>query len=213
MRFLRPVTVAAVAALALAGCADSNPEAIDLSGITEERAEDPVIPTGPGGMVSLTAGDLYFEDLDGVAVDGEVVFTVENVGGFHNLVIDQAAGGKSKIEFPAGETTTDSLLLYGAPGGTTYTYYCDIPGHRAAGMEGQLSVFLTEEEALEEGGADAEQEGGEGMTDQGEGDQTDEADEPVSEPSEVEGETSGDVEEEREAGDPSDAESVADAEG
>lgn len=156
MRRLRSVTTAAAcAALVLTGCAASSPEANEAAGITAARASDPVIPVGPGGEVSLEAGDLYFADLEGIALDGEVVFTVDNVGGIHNLVIDQAAGDQQEIDLPPQEVTTGSLLLYGAAGGQQYVYYCDIPGHRAAGMEGVITVFLDEETAREQGGADA----------------------------------------------------------
>ena len=158
MRPLRlPATALATASvsLVLAACAPSSPEAIDAAGITEERAEDPVEPIGPGGEVSMEAGDLYFDDLEGIALDGEVVFTIDNVGGVHNLVIDQAAGDKQKIDLPPEQVTTDSLLLYGAAAGAQYVFYCDIPGHRAAGMEGVLTVFLDEETAIAEGGAAA----------------------------------------------------------
>ena len=45
------------------------------------------------------------------------------------------------------------------PGGT-YTYYCDVPGHRAAGMHGQL-VVTEDPNAQPIGGAGGE-DGGEG---------------------------------------------------
>lgn len=143
----RPVSAAAAAVLAaaLAGCAANQPEAIEAQGITQARAEDPVVPTGPGGEVSMEAGDLYFADQEGTAVDGEVTFVIDNVGGPHNIVIDQAAGDQQKIDLPPGQETTGTLLLYGAPGdGVEYRYYCDIPGHRSAGMEGTITVYLEE---------------------------------------------------------------------
>lgn len=159
MRRLRSVTMTAVcAAVVLSGCAASAPEANEADGITAERASDPVRPVGPGGEVSLESGDLYFADLEGIALDGEVVFVIDNVGGLHNLVIDQAAGDVQKIDLPAQQETTGSLLLYGAADGAQYVYYCDIPGHREAGMEGIITVFLDEETAQEMGGADAAEE-------------------------------------------------------
>lgn len=145
MRRRAAIVAASSLSVLLVGCAPSNQAAIEAQGITQARAEDPVEPTGPGGAVSMEAGDLYFEDQEGTAVDGEVTFTIDNVGGLHNIVIDQAAGDQQKIDLPAGEETTGSLLLYGAPGdGAEYTYYCDIPGHRTAGMEGTITVFLEE---------------------------------------------------------------------
>jgi hypothetical protein len=155
-RLRRPATVVALASvLVLAGCSASNQDAVEAAGITESRAEDPVIPVGPGGEVTLTAGDLFFRDLEGIALDGEVVFNVDNIGGEHNVHIDQAAGDQQQIDLPPGQLTTGSLLLYGAAAGQQYIYYCTIPGHREAGMEGIITVFLDEETARENGGAAA----------------------------------------------------------
>lgn len=144
------MTAVAVAAL-LAGCAPSSPEAIEAMGITEERASDPVIPTGPGGEFSVVAFDLGFRDLEGIAVDGPNVVTIENVGDAeHNIRIDDAAGDNLKVSAMGGETNTGELQLFGRPGdGQEYVYYCDIPGHRPAGMEGTLVVYSTPEEAEE----------------------------------------------------------------
>ncbi len=149
MRRIRPAFTASMVltALALTGCSPANKPAIELSGITDDRANDPVKPIGPGGQITLTAFDLGFRDQAGTAIDGPNTFVVDNVGGGHNIVIDQAAGA-SLIDLPAGQTTEGVLELYGAPGdGAEYIYYCSIPGHRAAGMEGLLRVFLTSEDA------------------------------------------------------------------
>lgn len=151
MRRATALLTAAAAAAVLAGCAPNSPEAIDAQGITEERAEDPVIPTGPGGEFSVVAGDLFFEDLEGFAVDGPNVVTIENIGDAeHNIRIDSAAGDNVKVTALGGETNTGELLLFGQPGGMEYVYYCDIPGHRPAGMEGTLTVYADAEEAKEE---------------------------------------------------------------
>lgn len=143
------LTAASVAAV-LAGCAPSSPEAIEAAGISEERAQDPVVPTGPGGAISIDAGDLFFENLQGEPVDGAVEVTLDNIGDAeHNFRIDNAAGDNVKVSALGGETNTGDLLLFGQPGGFEYVYYCDIPGHREAGMEGTLIVYATQAEAEE----------------------------------------------------------------
>jgi plastocyanin len=150
MRRRTAVLAAALTAGLLAGCAPSNPEAIEAQPITDERRNDPVVPTGPGGEISIEAGDLFFENLTGEAIDGEVVVNLDNIGdALHNFRIDQAAGDNVKVEAAGGEQVTGTLQLFGAPGGQTYTYYCDIPGHRSAGMEGEIIVYATEEGAAE----------------------------------------------------------------
>ncbi len=138
-----PVVVAiAAAAVLLAACSPSSPDAIAADGITDERASDPVIPNGPGGAISIEAGDLFFQDLEGAAIDGAVSVTIVNIGqAEHNFRIDESAGGTLKVSAFGGDTTVGDLLLFGQPGGTQYTYYCDIPGHREAGMEGTLMVY------------------------------------------------------------------------
>ncbi len=151
MRHTTAVLTAAALAATLAGCSPSSPEAIDAMAITEERAEDPVVPTGPGGELSVEAGDLFFQNLEGTPVDGPIQVTIKNIGDAeHNIRIDNAAGENVKVSAAGGEENTGELLLFGQPGGLEYTYYCDIPGHRSAGMEGTLFVYATAEEAAEE---------------------------------------------------------------
>lgn len=150
MRRRSAVMTAVAAAAILAGCSPSSPEAIEAAGITDDRASDPVIPTGPGGEISIEAGDLFFQNLEGTPVDGAVAVTLDNLGDAeHNFRIDNAAGEDVKVTALAGETNTGELLLFGQPDGLEYIYYCDIPGHRSAGMEGTLLVYSTPEEAQE----------------------------------------------------------------
>jgi plastocyanin len=53
----------------------------------------------------------------------------------HNLVIQGLGIGTRTIG--GGQTDT---IEFTAPSSGTYTFYCSVPGHRAAGMEGRLEV-------------------------------------------------------------------------
>jgi len=53
----------------------------------------------------------------------------------HNLVVEGLNIGTKTIS--PGQTET---IEFTAPSSGTYTFFCSIPGHRAAGMEGSLKV-------------------------------------------------------------------------
>lgn len=136
-------------ALALTGCQSVPDGAIEAQALTDETREDPVRPVGPGGSLEVEGFEWDF-NVEGAAIDGPVEVLFENTGEtIHNFRIDDAAGDTKKVEADAGESAEGVLELFG-PG--EYTYYCDIPGHRANGMEGTLIVYATPEEAEEAGG-------------------------------------------------------------
>jgi plastocyanin len=90
---------------------------------------------GGDGVVSIEAGDLYFDPEQASASAGTVEFELVNVGAVeHDLVIEEA-GDTEVVYAAAGETATGSIELEAG----TYTYYCSIPGHRTT-MEGTLEV-------------------------------------------------------------------------
>lgn len=153
MRRRRTASLAATAllAVALSACSASNQDAVDAAAFTEETANDPVEPIGPGSEMTVESFEWGFDIVSGYAVDGGVQITLVNVGDAeHNIRIDAAAGETNLVQAAGGAEATDTLLLFGAPGGQVYTYYCDIPGHRGQGMEGELIVYSTVEEAEEE---------------------------------------------------------------
>lgn len=99
----------------------------------------------PAGGVEITAGDLYFAsdgarsteaDLTYTATAGEIELLLVNEGAaVHNVVVEEA-GDTLVVEAAGGNSDTGSIQL--EPG--SYTLYCDIVGHREAGMEAILEV-------------------------------------------------------------------------
>lgn len=134
-------------ALLLTACETVPQRAIEASGEAcppGSDCYDPIRPVGPGGELEVEAFEWGFDIEEGIARDGAVTVTVENTGGtLHDFTIDEAVGDTQTIAVPAGETAIGELELFG---GQTYTYYCSVPGHRAQGMEGELTVLLPDEE-------------------------------------------------------------------
>src|SRR6202035_3595176 len=84
----------------------------------------------PGGMLSYDAKRLS-------ARAGSVSITLTNNAPLeHNVTVAQGATVLGSSPTFAGGRRTLTLKL--KPG--TYTFYCSVPGHRQAGMEGTLSV-------------------------------------------------------------------------
>ena len=90
--------------------ADVEPDASVLG--TDALKFQPEALTAPAGEVAieLTTGPAVRHD---VVIDGELV-----------VEVPEGATGVGTIQLDAGE----------------YTFYCSVPGHRTAGMEGTLTV-------------------------------------------------------------------------
>jgi plastocyanin len=86
--------------------------------------------------VTITAFDLGFRETEATAASGEVDIQYRNEGELPHTLVFEGAPGAFKLEVPAGGTSPGKVKL--DPG--IYQYYCDLPGHRAAGMEGRLAV-------------------------------------------------------------------------
>jgi plastocyanin len=104
----------------------------DTTKANEEAAKN--APAKPDLIVE--AFDLGFKEKELKIGPGKVTIEEINTGNTgHTLVIDGAVG--KKLSVPAHDAK--DLGTYDLKAGT-YTYYCDIPGHRQAGMEGKLTV-------------------------------------------------------------------------
>jgi mono/diheme cytochrome c family protein len=89
------------------------------------------------GVISIPAdpgGQLAFTDSKATGTAGPVTIEMPNKSGTdHDIVIDGL--GKGKVVSNATSSFKATLAA-----GKTYTYYCSVPGHRQAGMQGTLTV-------------------------------------------------------------------------
>jgi plastocyanin len=94
-------------------------------------------PTGPAQTtLDIKGGNFFFDPKNSDAPAGVDAIKMESEGGLHTLVFDGGKVPGFKLEASSGES--DELKANLKPG--KYTIYCDIPGHREAGMEGTITV-------------------------------------------------------------------------
>jgi uncharacterized cupredoxin-like copper-binding protein len=90
--------------------------------------------------VDVEMGEMYFEPNE-ISADAGSTLTInfDNVGNqLHDFTIDDFNGEEVEIDVPSGEQGSLSLDMPDEAG--EYEFYCAIPGHREAGMEGVLTV-------------------------------------------------------------------------
>jgi plastocyanin len=92
---------------------------------------------------------LRFQSDEFTVAGGILEITYVDKGGSHTLVFDEPEFAGFRLAVPGGPEKGKVEIEAGE-----YTIYCDIPGHRAAGMEAQLAVTPPPEgEAPAPGGA------------------------------------------------------------
>ena len=157
LRPTRPLcaaVLAASAALTLAACGSSgssgtssssgSPAAGYGAAATTTRTTTAAAPAAASGgaTVSLTAdpgGALKFNTTTLTAKAGKVTVVMRNPSGSglpHGIAVQGNGVDKDGATVQPGGTSTDTLTL--KPG--TYTFYCPVPGHKAGGMKGTLTV-------------------------------------------------------------------------
>lgn len=131
---------AALTALVIAGCGGSSNSEKSASTSTPTATTQSSSSSGGGGETLKLAADksaLKFDKSSLTAKAGKVTLEMENPSQVPHAVAIKGNGvdvdGKT---IGNGETSTASADL--KPG--TYTFYCPVPGHEAAGMKGTLTV-------------------------------------------------------------------------
>lgn len=133
----------ALALFGLSACGDDDDGDTDTAATTTEATTtDDTTAAGDGGSstfeIAADAGGALAYDVTKATVDaGSVEIVFDNPASVpHDVVIegdDGDIGGTDVITESSTEATVDL-----EPG--KYTFYCSVPGHREAGMEGTLTV-------------------------------------------------------------------------
>jgi plastocyanin len=136
------LAVTALAALGLAACGGGNDN-------STTAASTPAATTPAGGgagggggstvdISTPSGGSLAFDQKDVSAKAGSVTINFDNKQPLqHDVKVEDSSGkelGGTDLVSSGSATATVDLQ----PG--TYTFFCSVPGHREAGMEGTLTV-------------------------------------------------------------------------
>ena len=141
--------VLAAALMALAGCGSSSSSSSSASTAAEAPTTSsaatstsaPATTSGGSSKVSLEAnpeGQLEYNTKSLSAKAGKVSVDFTNSSSLpHNVTIESSSGEKVGAT-PTFSGGSKSLSVSLKPG--TYKFFCSVPGHRQAGMEGTLTV-------------------------------------------------------------------------
>jgi plastocyanin len=116
-----------------------EPEAGDEEGGGKAAKEPQAAAQGPGGTLQLAASptDIAYDTTSLTSKPGKVTIDFDNPAALeHDVAIEQDGKEIAASETIAEGKTSVSADL--APG--TYTFFCTVPGHAEAGMEGTLVV-------------------------------------------------------------------------
>jgi plastocyanin len=135
------MVVAALAMLGLAACGGDDDN--DTTAAATAPANTGATAGGGGGGstvdISTPSGsDLAYDEQDVTAKAGTVTIDFDNrQAQQHDVKVEDSSGQEiGGTELVSSNTTTGTVDLQ--PG--TYTFFCSVPGHREAGMEGTLTV-------------------------------------------------------------------------
>jgi plastocyanin len=110
------------------------------SGKPGSQAKPETAAKGPGGTLQLAADptQIAYEETSLASKPGKVTIDFTNPATLeHNVAIEDPEGKELAVSslIGKGKTSVSAELAAG-----TYHYFCTVPGHREAGMEGTLLV-------------------------------------------------------------------------
>src|SRR6187397_3123028 len=147
MKKLAVLLALALASTALVACGGGNDDTTtsetEAAGKANAAPESGKEEGGGGGASTVEfeadpSGELAYTTTEASAEAGKVTIDFNNPQSLsHDVAIESSGGeevGKTEL-IGEGETSTTVNLKPGK-----YTFYCSVPGHREAGMEGTLTV-------------------------------------------------------------------------
>jgi uncharacterized cupredoxin-like copper-binding protein len=136
--------LAALALVACGGGSDTTSEATTTAPETTQEAEtEKEAEGGTAGAASVEfeadpSGNLAFTTSEATSKAGKVTVNFTNQSAVPHDVAFEDEAGETIAQTETVAEGTDSTTAELKPG--KYTFYCTVPGHRQAGMEGTLTV-------------------------------------------------------------------------
>jgi plastocyanin len=148
MKKLAAFLALALASVALVACGSSGDNATTASTTGTATNGGAAGATTAGGNSAATEtinleadpdGQLAFTSDSLTAKAGNVTIAFDNPAPItHDVAVEDSAGNEVGQSDLIAQSSTNLVLKNLKPG--TYTYFCTVPGHREAGMEGTLTV-------------------------------------------------------------------------
>ncbi len=135
------IAVVALAGFGLAACGGDDDNEDTTAAATAATETAPAGGGAGGSTVDISApadGALSFDQKDVTAKAGSVTINFDNPASIsHDVKVEDSSGselGGTALVSQGNATATVDLQ----PG--SYTFFCSVPGHREAGMEGTLTA-------------------------------------------------------------------------
>jgi plastocyanin len=144
-KLLLLLAVVALSAFGLAACGDDDDddggETTAAATTTTDTGAAAGGGGGAGGTVMITAaadGSLAYDQTEVSAPAGTITIDFDNPASLsHDVVVEDSSGQELGATDLISESNTSTTVDLDAG---SYTFFCSVPGHREAGMEGTLTA-------------------------------------------------------------------------
>lgn len=126
------VILALATVLVVGGCGGGGTQPVQTPQPPTPAAQ---APAAGAQTVAVTMSEFAFRMAPAEVPSGKVVFAIENVGAVEHSFIIEELGIRTEQIRPGQKVTASAEVKAG-----TYTVLCDVPGHKEAGMQAQLTV-------------------------------------------------------------------------
>jgi plastocyanin len=133
------LAITALAALGIAACGgDDDDDGGETAAAPETTATAPAAGGSTVDISTPPGSDLAYEQKDVTAKAGNVTIDFNNQQSTeHDVKVEDSAGMElGGTDLISSSTATATVNLQAG----SYTFFCSVPGHREAGMEGTLTA-------------------------------------------------------------------------